>query len=158
MQRQVNDAGTDKQMPEVLHIQRVETAIHDASGAVKLHIAANDHLDRLFAADGAEIPWFLSLYQALHDVFKPEKLPPLELTSRPVAVKSIWGLYGPDRKSWNHQRGTDQNGFYRWLGQPEIEDGKGKAHRDSDPARNGRPASHDAPPAVAVRQPPPARC
>ncbi len=87
-------------MPEVLHSERVDTAIHDASGAVKLRTDANDHLDRLFAADRAEIPWFLSLYQAIHDVIKPEKLPPLEITSRPVAVKSIWGLYGPDRRSW----------------------------------------------------------
>jgi protein TonB len=87
-------------MPEVLHNERVETAIHDASGAVKLRTDANDHLDRLFAADKAEIPWFLSLYQSIHELIKTEKLPPLEITSRPVAVKSIWGLYQPDRKSW----------------------------------------------------------
>jgi protein TonB len=87
-------------MPEVLHHERVETAIHDATGAVKLQTDANDHLDRLFAADRAEIPWFISLFQAVREIVKPEKLPPLEITSRPVAVKSIWGLYSPDSKSW----------------------------------------------------------
>lgn len=61
---------------------------------------ADDHLDRLFAAEKAEIPWFVSLYHSLHDVFKPEKLPPLMLTSKPVAVKDIWGLYRPDPKSF----------------------------------------------------------
>src|SRR5665213_2010758 len=58
----------------------------------------DDHLSRLLAPD-AEMPWYKSLYQAVHDVFKPEKLPPLELTSKPVAVKDIWGLYGADPKT-----------------------------------------------------------
>jgi periplasmic protein TonB len=60
----------------------------------------NDHLDRLFAADKAEIPWFVSLYQNIYDVIRPEKLPPLVITSQPVAVKSIWGLYAMNPKSF----------------------------------------------------------
>src|ERR1700730_12373685 len=86
-------------MPEVPHHDPAETAAHDATGAVKMHTDINDHLDRLFAADKAEIPWFVSLYQNIHDVIKPEKLPPLVITSKPVAVKSIWGLYAKDPKS-----------------------------------------------------------
>jgi protein TonB len=86
-------------MPEVLHSEPVETAVHDQSGAVKLRTDADDHLNRLFAADKAEIPWFVSLYQNVHDLIKPEKLPPLMLTSKPVAVKDIWGLYKKDPKS-----------------------------------------------------------
>src|ERR1700676_4390220 len=86
-------------MPEVPHSDPSETAAHDPSGAVKMQTDINDHLDRLFAADKAEIPWFVSLYQNIHDLIKPEKLPPLVLTSKPVAVKSIWGLYAKDPKS-----------------------------------------------------------
>jgi protein TonB len=87
-------------MPEVLHSDPAETAAHDANGAVKMHTDMNDHLDRLFAADKAEIPWFVSLYQNIYDVIRPEKLPPLEITSKPVAVKSIWGLYAINPKSF----------------------------------------------------------
>ncbi len=36
---------------------------------------------------------FHSLKSNLRDALFPEKLPPLKLTSRPVAVKSIWGDY-----------------------------------------------------------------
>lgn len=36
---------------------------------------------------------FHSLKENLRDALFPEKLPPLKLTSRPVAVKSIWGDY-----------------------------------------------------------------
>lgn len=36
---------------------------------------------------------FASLMEDLRDVLFPEKLPPLKLTSRPVAVRSIWGAY-----------------------------------------------------------------
>jgi protein TonB len=86
-------------MPEVPHSDPSDTAAHDPSGAVKMQTDINDHLDRLFAADKAEIPWFVSLYQNIHDLIKPEKLPPLEITSKPVAVKSIWGLYAKDPKS-----------------------------------------------------------
>jgi protein TonB len=60
----------------------------------------DDHLSRLFAADKAEIPWFVSLYQSVHELIWPEKLPPLVITSQPVAVKEIWGLYKRDPKSW----------------------------------------------------------
>jgi TonB family protein len=87
-------------MPEVLHHAPIDTAVHDASGAVKMHTDVNDHLDRLFAPDKAEIPWFVSLYENIHDLIKPPKLPPLEITSKPVAVKSIWGLYAPNAKSF----------------------------------------------------------
>jgi protein TonB len=87
-------------MPEVPHNDPAETAAHDANGAVKMHTDMNDHLDRLFAADKAEIPWFVSLYQNVRDLIRPEKLPPLEITSQPVAVKSIWGLYALNPKSF----------------------------------------------------------
>src|SRR5579862_9164003 len=86
-------------MPEVLQHDYSEAAAHDAAGAVKLQTDMDDHLNRLFAADKAEIPWFISLYHNIRDVVKPEKLPPLVITSKPVAVKSIWGLYRKDPKS-----------------------------------------------------------
>ena len=86
-------------MPEVLNHETAGTAIHDASGAVKMHTDPNDHLDRLFAADKVEIPWFISLYENIRELINPEKLPPLMITSQPVAVKDIWGLYRGDPKS-----------------------------------------------------------
>jgi periplasmic protein TonB len=87
-------------MSEVPHRDPAETAAHDVNGAVKMHTDANDHLDRLFAADKAEIPWFVSLYQNILDIVRPEKLPPLMITSQPVAVKSIWGLYAIKPRSF----------------------------------------------------------
>lgn len=41
-----------------------------------------------------EKPWLQSFIQQVKETINPPKLPPLELTSRPVAVKSIWGFYG----------------------------------------------------------------
>ncbi len=60
---------------------------------------ADDHLARLLAPAAVEIPWYVSLYCNIRELIKPEKLPPLVLTSKPVAVKSIWGLYAKDPKS-----------------------------------------------------------
>lgn len=86
-------------MPEVLHSDPVDTAVHDSSGAVKLHVDPDDNLLRALAPQNPEIPWFKSLYQAIHELIKPEKLPPLEVTSKPVPVRDIWGLYKKDPKS-----------------------------------------------------------
>ena len=60
---------------------------------------ADDHLSRLLVSQ-VEEPWYHSFYQNLKETFNPPKLPPLVLTSKPVAVKEIWGLYGRQRKSF----------------------------------------------------------
>jgi TonB family protein len=88
-------------MPEVLNAPPATPGDSQQAATQR----GDDHLDRLFAAEKAEIPWWISLYQNLHDVIKPEKLPPLMLTSKPVAVKDIWGLYRPDPKSFMSSTG-----------------------------------------------------
>jgi protein TonB len=72
------------------HHYDAEVAAHDAQGNVKMRVDAEDHLSRLLAPD-TEIPWYKSIYENILELVKPEKLPPLELTSKPVAVKDIWG-------------------------------------------------------------------
>src|SRR5580693_7341130 len=72
------------------HHYDAEVAVHDAQGNIKLRVEADDHLSRLLAPD-TEIPWYKSIYENILELIKPEKLPPLELTSKPVAVKDIWG-------------------------------------------------------------------
>lgn len=42
---------------------------------------------------------FASLASNIRDTFFPEKLPPLQLTSRPVRVREIWGDYDYRKKS-----------------------------------------------------------
>lgn len=53
----------------------------------------NDHLDRLLAPAAAEIPWWVSLCRNVFDLIRPERLQPLDITSTPVPVQGIWGLY-----------------------------------------------------------------
>jgi TonB family protein len=60
---------------------------------------ADDHLSRLLVAE-VEEPWYRSFIQNIKDTLNPPKLPPLEVTSKPVAVKDIWGLYGRQKKSF----------------------------------------------------------
>ena len=67
-----------------------EVAAHDEQGNVKLRLEADDHLSRLLAPD-TEIPWYRSIVENIRELFHPEKLPPLELTAAPIAVKDIWG-------------------------------------------------------------------
>ncbi len=59
---------------------------------------ADVHLARLLAPPPE--PWFRSLIRNVRETFNPPKLPPLQVTSKPVAVKDIWGLYARKRKSF----------------------------------------------------------
>ena len=71
----------------------------DASRALsRLKALQGDHLDHLLPMN-VEPPWFVSLWQNFQDMLHPEKLPPLEVTSKPIPVKDIWGLYAQSRKS-----------------------------------------------------------
>jgi periplasmic protein TonB len=47
------------------------------------------HLDRLLVEADLEEPWFKSVLRSLRENFNPPKLPPLELTSRPVESTSF---------------------------------------------------------------------
>ena len=60
---------------------------------------ADDHLSRLLV-DSVEEPWYSSFVRNVKEYFNPPKLPPLQVTSKPVAVKDIWGLYGRQKKSF----------------------------------------------------------
>ncbi|MGA7239788.1 MAG: energy transducer TonB [Bryobacteraceae bacterium] len=58
-----------------------------------------DHLSRLLVAE-VEEPFYKTFWRDLKETISPPKLPPLEVTSKPVAVKDIWGLYGNQKKSF----------------------------------------------------------
>ncbi len=59
---------------------------------------ADVHLQRLLAPE-LEEPWLKSFIRDIKDVIRPKKLPPLEVTSRPVPVKELWGFYGGQEKT-----------------------------------------------------------
>ncbi len=61
-------------------------------------IPASDHLERMLLPMSLDTPWYRSLWSGIHDTFRP--LPPLDVTSKPVLVSSIWNQYGPQKKSW----------------------------------------------------------
>jgi periplasmic protein TonB len=58
----------------------------------------DQHLARLLAPTGE--PWYRSLYRNIQELIHPPQLPPLEVTSKPIPVKDIWGQYGRQKKSW----------------------------------------------------------
>src|ERR1700689_5546715 len=59
----------------------------------------DDHLSPLPLSESDE-PIYKSLFRSLKELVHPPQLPPLELTSQPVPVKDIWGLYGRQKKSF----------------------------------------------------------
>lgn len=56
-------------------------------------MTADEHLKRLLVEAQDEF-FLVSLYRNLRDALFPPKLPPLQVTSKPVQVKDLWGLYG----------------------------------------------------------------
>ena len=70
--------------------------------AAELHwtvIPATDHLERLLLPDSASSPWYRSFWGNLRDFLTPAR-PPLDITSKPVLVRDIWGQYGRQKRSW----------------------------------------------------------
>jgi hypothetical protein len=61
-------------------------------------IPAADHLARLLLP-ALEVPWYRSLWSGVCELFQPAP-PPLDITSKPVLVRNIWGQYGRQKKSW----------------------------------------------------------
>jgi len=57
---------------------------------------ADVHLQRLLAAE--DEPFFRTFIRDIKDFFHPKKLPPLQVTSKPVPVQEIWGFYGGQEK------------------------------------------------------------
>jgi periplasmic protein TonB len=51
------------------------------------------HLQRLLLQSDFEQPWFKSIIPAIKDLIHPPKLPPLEVTSKPVEVTNQFGIY-----------------------------------------------------------------
>jgi TonB family protein len=62
-------------------------------------IPASDHLERLLLPAAMDVPWYRSLWSSIQDLCEPA-LPPLDVTSKPVLVRNIWGQYGRQKKSW----------------------------------------------------------
>jgi protein TonB len=56
-----------------------------------------DHLSRLLPPE--DPPWYKSLVENIRELIHPTVLPPLEVTSKPIAVKDIWGQYGRKKES-----------------------------------------------------------
>ena len=57
----------------------------------------DDHLDKLLVSE-LEVPWHTSFINQIKETINPPKLPPLEVTSKPVAVKDIWNPDGKNKR------------------------------------------------------------
>jgi len=58
------------------------------------------HLDHLLLPASLDVPWYRTLAANIKELIHPPQLPALEVTSKPVAVRNIWGQYGRQKKSW----------------------------------------------------------
>jgi protein TonB len=76
----------------------------DLSQPNNFYSNSDDHLSRLLPAQN-DAPWYKTFVQNVKEAINPPKLPPLEVTSKPVPVKDIWGLYGRDKKSFMYSTG-----------------------------------------------------
>lgn len=56
------------------------------------------HLQRLLLQEDPNKAWVFTIVRDIKEFISPPKLPPLHLTSKPVAVKDIWGFYGGQGK------------------------------------------------------------
>jgi len=58
-----------------------------------------DHLAHLLPASSNERPWFLDIFKNIKELVNPPKLPPLEITSKPVPLQEIKIYAGNEAKA-----------------------------------------------------------
>ncbi|HXP83330.1 MAG TPA: energy transducer TonB [Bryobacteraceae bacterium] len=87
--RQVPEEGKDPVKAD--HVQADSPTLAGASNP-PVDADADIHLSRLLVQN-VEIPWYRSIGPAIKELIHPPKLPPLEITSKPVDVKDQWGMY-----------------------------------------------------------------
>lgn len=95
-------------------------------------------IDQPHFATAGETPWFQSLYRNVRELIRPEKLQPLDVTSKPVQVKDIWGLYPQDAFSRFYSIGIHAGR----LRPPDVRIHKsGRAEGDSTESDSYRPGA-----------------
>jgi protein TonB len=58
------------------------------------------HLEHLLTPASLDVPWYRTFFTTVKEAIHPPKLPPLEVTSKPVEVEEMWGWYhGNETKS-----------------------------------------------------------
>jgi protein TonB len=68
------------------------------TGALNSSSRAQDNLDHLLV-NSLDEPWWSSLVSQVRELLNRKQEPPLELTSKPVPVKDIWGEYKYTRQA-----------------------------------------------------------
>ena len=58
-----------------------------------------DHLAHLLTPESLATPWYRTFFKNVKEAINPPKLPPLEVTSHPIEVPSVWGFYGGHEKA-----------------------------------------------------------
>jgi protein TonB len=53
----------------------------------------------LLTPESLEQPWYRGILTAIREAIDPPKLPPLQVTSKPIEVPSLWGFYGGHEKT-----------------------------------------------------------
>lgn len=77
--------------------------VSPGAGAPQTTAASYDdpdiHLRHLLPPQNTEKPWFITLYQNVKDLVNPPKLPPLEVTSKPVPIEELHMYRGNESKA-----------------------------------------------------------
>src|SRR6185436_4846607 len=80
-----------------VHQEEVQEAMSEVREVPALQ-HQGDHLDHLLVSE-IETPWYKSFVENIRELINPPKLPPLDVTSKPVAVKDIWSHDGKKKYS-----------------------------------------------------------
>ena len=76
--------------------EEIQQAMNESNTSAVPVTRPDDHLNRLLVPETGT-SWFGRFKENLRETFNPPKLPPLEVTSKPVPVKDIWA--GSEHKS-----------------------------------------------------------
>ncbi len=73
------------------------TSLQNPAHGLGSDSSADDHLMKMLTVT-VDKPWYQTFFHNVKDAIHPPKQPPLEVTSKPVPVKDIWGFSGGQEK------------------------------------------------------------
>jgi periplasmic protein TonB len=73
----------------IAHQEEVPEAMSVERSTMTAVSQPDDHLNLLVTE--TQTPWYKSFVENIRELIHPAKLPPLEVTSKPIPVKDIWG-------------------------------------------------------------------
>lgn len=101
MERLENEQLTDAELSEMLAAWTIPVPSRELRARIFSGRETSPWRASFQVPANIEEPWYKSIIKSIRETLHPPKLPPLEVTSKPIEVGTIWGAYPGHQGRWS---------------------------------------------------------